>query len=69
MKREFLCGASAVVEAERGGREVRYRLVDPDVMVACAVMRGVLQRRLDRLAEVTAQSARPRPMVAAGGDA
>jgi DNA-binding transcriptional ArsR family regulator len=41
--------AAGIVEAERDGREVRYRLADPDVMVACNVMRGVLQRRLTRL--------------------
>ena len=34
---------------ERDGREVRYRLSDPDVMVACGVMRAVLERRLTRL--------------------
>ena len=27
--------AAGIVEAERDGREVRYRLADPDVMVAC----------------------------------
>jgi DNA-binding transcriptional ArsR family regulator len=42
--------AAGLVEAERDGREVRYRLSDPDVMVACRIMRGVLQRRLVRLA-------------------
>jgi DNA-binding transcriptional ArsR family regulator len=42
--------SSGVVEAVRDGREVRYRLADPDVMVACAIMRGVLQRRIERLA-------------------
>ena len=42
--------AAGVVEAERDGREVRYRLADPDVMVACGVMRRVLERRLSRLA-------------------
>jgi DNA-binding transcriptional ArsR family regulator len=41
--------SAGIVEAERDGREVRYRLADPDVMVACAIMRGVLQRRLARL--------------------
>ncbi len=41
--------AAGIVEAERDGREVRYRLVDPDVMFACAVMRRVLERRLRRL--------------------
>lgn len=42
--------SAGVVEAERDGREVRYRLADPDVMVACSIMRGVLQRRIRRLA-------------------
>ncbi len=37
--------SAGVVEAERDGREVRYRLADDDVMVACSIMRGVLQRR------------------------
>jgi len=43
---------AGLVEAERAGREVRYRLTDPDVMVACSVMRRVLERRLDRLAKL-----------------
>jgi ArsR family transcriptional regulator len=46
--------ASGVVEAVRDGREARYRLADPDVMVACSIMRGVLERRLRRLAELSA---------------
>ena len=49
--------AAGIVDAERDGREIRYRLVDPDVLVACAVMRGVLERRVERLARV-ADSAR-----------
>jgi len=48
---------AGMVESERDGREIRYRLVDPEVLVACAVMRGVLERRVDRLARV-ADSAR-----------
>jgi ArsR family transcriptional regulator len=60
---------AGIVEAERDGREVHYRLADPDVIVACAVMRGVLQRRLDRLAELTASAAHPRRVIAVGGDA
>jgi ArsR family transcriptional regulator, virulence genes transcriptional regulator len=42
--------AAGVVEAERAGREVRYRLADPGIVAACELMRGVLTRRLDRLA-------------------
>ena len=45
--------AAGIVEAERDGRGARYRLIDPDVMVACGVMRGVLERRLRRLAELS----------------
>jgi DNA-binding transcriptional ArsR family regulator len=44
---------AGIVEAERDGREVRYRLTDPDVITACAVMRGVLQRRLSRLGRLS----------------
>ena len=45
-----------IVEAERVGREIRYRLADPDVVAACDLMRGVLQRRLARLAGISASS-------------
>jgi DNA-binding transcriptional ArsR family regulator len=45
--------AAGIVDAERDGREVRYRLADPDVIVACNVMRGVLQRRLTRLGRLS----------------
>jgi DNA-binding transcriptional ArsR family regulator len=48
--------AAGIVDAERDGREVRYRLADPDVMVACGVMRGVLERRLRRLADLSTTS-------------
>ena len=42
--------AAGIVEAERFGREMHYRLADPDVVTACDLMRGVLRRRLTRLA-------------------
>lgn len=45
--------SAGVVDAERDGREVRYRLSDPDVMTACGIMRGVLERRLLRLAALS----------------
>ena len=47
--------ATGVVEAERVGREIRYRIADPEVIVACETMRGVLQRRLHRMAGLAAQ--------------
>ncbi len=46
--------SAGLVDAERDGREVRYRLSDPDVVVACGVMRSVLQRRLVRLGRLSA---------------
>jgi len=46
--------SAGIVEAERDGREVRYRLTDPDVLVACGIMRAVLERRLTRLAGIAA---------------
>ena len=50
-----------IVEAERAGREVRYRLSDPGIVAACELMRGVLGRRLARLAGLLGRVAdRPR---------
>ena len=43
--------SAGVVEAERDGREVRYRLADPEIIVACETMRGVLVRRLARISQ------------------
>lgn len=48
--------AAGIVDAERDGREVRYRLADAEVMRACAIMRAVLERRLARLADLATQS-------------
>jgi ArsR family transcriptional regulator len=56
--------SAGVVESEREGREVRYRLVDQDVMAACNLMRGVLERHLARLGGMAtglAASAAPVP--------
>jgi DNA-binding transcriptional ArsR family regulator len=57
---------AGVVEAERDGREVRYRLADPDVMVACGLMRAVLERRLTRLGEMAAGGSAPSPRTTGG---
>jgi len=45
--------SAGLVDAKRDGREVRYHLADPDVIVACSVMRGVLTRRLTRLGRLS----------------
>jgi len=45
-----------IVEAERDGREVRYRLTDPDIVSACETMRGVLLRRIHRMSEVASRA-------------
>lgn len=44
-----LMRSAGVVECERDGREVRYRLSDPEIICACETMRGVLLRRLNRI--------------------
>ena len=51
-----LMRAAGVVEAERDGREVRYRLADPEIIVACETMRGVLVRRLARISVAAART-------------
>ena len=45
--------SAGVVEAERDGREVRYRLADPEIITACNLMQRVLLRRLARLGELS----------------
>jgi ArsR family transcriptional regulator, virulence genes transcriptional regulator len=47
-----LMRSAGIVESERDGREVRYRLSDPEIIVACETMRGVLVRRLSRISVV-----------------
>ena len=51
--------AAGVIDAERTGREVRYSLNDPEVVRACALMRGVLERRIARLSGLAAAFDRP----------
>jgi DNA-binding transcriptional ArsR family regulator len=51
-----LLRGAGIVEAERDGREVRYRLTDPDVMVACGLMRSVLERHLARLGQIAGKA-------------
>jgi ArsR family transcriptional regulator len=51
--------AAGIVEAAREGREVRYRVTDPDVMVACDIMRSVLERRLTRLGAMALKTTDP----------
>ena len=47
--------SAGVVEAEREGREVRYRLADPEIITACNMMQKVLLRRLARLGELSSE--------------
>lgn len=55
--------AAGLVEATRDGREIHYRLTDPDVIVACNVMRGVLERRLSRLARLADNARLPELLI------
>jgi ArsR family transcriptional regulator len=59
---------AGLVEIERNGREVRYQLTDPEVIAACSIMRGFLQRRIDRLSTATVTAA-ANERVAAGAEA
>ncbi len=47
-----LMRTAGIVEGSRAGREVRYRLADNDIISACDLMRGVLERRLQRLSDL-----------------
>jgi DNA-binding transcriptional ArsR family regulator len=46
--------SAGLVEAVRTGREVRYQLVDPDLVAACDLMRQVLIRRMARMGDMAA---------------
>ena len=37
-----------IVESRRDGRQIYYRLTDPEIREACAIMSSVLYRRLKR---------------------
>jgi ArsR family transcriptional regulator, virulence genes transcriptional regulator len=47
-----LMRTAGIVEGDRVGREVRYRLADDAIVAACGLMRGVLERRVQRLADL-----------------
>jgi ArsR family transcriptional regulator len=47
-----LLRSAGLVEVERSGREMRYRLSDPRVMKACEIMRGFMERRIRHLSTV-----------------
>jgi ArsR family transcriptional regulator len=55
---------AGIVVADREGREVHYRIADPDVIAACDLMRGVLARRIARLAALTGSEIVPEPLSA-----
>jgi DNA-binding transcriptional ArsR family regulator len=46
--------SAGLVESVRSGRGVRYRVVDPDLLEACGLMRQVLIRRMARLGDMAA---------------
>ena len=52
---------AGMVEAVRSGREVRYRLSDPEIVQACEMMRQVLVRRLSQLGNLAAEYGEPQP--------
>jgi DNA-binding transcriptional ArsR family regulator len=45
---------AGLVEPIRDGREVRYRLVDPEIAAACDLMRQVLVRRIAHMGDMAA---------------
>jgi ArsR family transcriptional regulator len=53
---------AGLVEAEREGREVLYRLADPDIIGACDRMAGVMRRRLARMADLSARLGTSEPI-------
>ncbi len=52
---------AGLVEPIRDGREVRYRLVDPEIAAACNLMRQVLMRRIAHMGDMAASFSTPTP--------
>ena len=48
--------AAGLVEGDRDGRAMRYRLSDPQINTVCELMREALVRRLTRLGDLAAQA-------------
>ncbi len=46
--------AAGLVDATREGRAIRYRLADPEILAACALMRDVIVRRLSAMGSLAA---------------
>ena len=45
-KHMALLAHGGIVESRREGRQIYYRLTDPEIHQACAIMRSILYRRL-----------------------
>ena len=45
-KHMALLAHGGIVESRREGRQIFYRLSDPEIQQACAIMRSILYRRL-----------------------
>ncbi len=45
-KHMALLARGGIVESRREGRQIIYRLTDPEIHRACAIMRSILYRRL-----------------------
>jgi DNA-binding transcriptional ArsR family regulator len=45
-KHMSLLSHGGIVESRREGRQIFYRLTDPEIHKACAIMRSILYRRL-----------------------
>ena len=61
-KHMALLTRGGIVESRREGRQLHYRLTDPEIHEACAIMRSVLYRRLkqgEKLASAIHSAAAP----------
>jgi ArsR family transcriptional regulator, virulence genes transcriptional regulator len=61
-KHMALLTRSGIVDSRREGRQLYYRLTDPEIHQACAIMRSILYRRLkagEKLASAIHSAAAP----------
>jgi ArsR family transcriptional regulator, virulence genes transcriptional regulator len=59
-KHMSLLAHGGIVESRRDGRQLYYRLTDPEIHKACAIMRSILYRRLKTAEKLASAMGAPR---------
>jgi DNA-binding transcriptional ArsR family regulator len=59
-KHMSLLAHAGIVESRRDGRQISYRLTDPEIHQACKIMRSILYRRLKKGGQLASAISSPK---------